>query len=152
MKLELKRIAKKPTYTIGKLFVDGQKVCDVIEDTDRGLTQDMPLSEIQKKKVYGKTAIPTGTYEITLNVVSPKYSKSPFMIKNANGARVPRLLNVPGWQGVLIHTGNYASESLGCLLVGINDKVGMVTKSKETFIKLYKILQTAKDKITITIS
>ena len=148
MKLELKRIAKKPTYTIGKLYVNGQYVCNTIEDADRGLTQDSSLEEIKKKKIYGKTAIPVGTYEVTLNVVSPKYSKSPFMLKNANGGRVPRLIDVPGWSGVLIHTGE---DSLGCIIVGINDKVGMVTHSKETFIKLYKILQSAKDKITITI-
>ena len=151
MKLELKRIAKKPTYTIGKLYVNGQYVCNTIEDADRGLTQDSSLEEIKKKKIYGKTAIPVGTYEVTLNVVSPKYSKSPFMLKNANGGRVPRLIDVPGWSGVLIHTGNPAEDSLGCIIVGINDKVGMVTHSKETFIKLYKILQSAKDKITITI-
>ena len=151
MKLELKRIAKKPTYTIGKLYVNGQYVCNTIEDADRGLTQDSSLEEIKKKKIYGKTAIPVGTYEVTLNVVSPKYSKSPFMLKNANGGRVPRLIDVPGWSGVLIHTGNTAEDSLGCIIVGINDKVGMVTHSKETFIKLYKILQSAKDKITITI-
>lgn len=152
MKLTLRRIAKKPTYTIGKLYIDGQYICDTIEDTDRGLRQDMPLEEIKKKKVYGKTAIPTGTYEITLNVISPKYSRSAFMRQYANGARVPRLLNVKGWEGVLIHTGNYANpDSYGCILVGINDKVGMVTDSRNTFIKLYKELQKAKDKIFITI-
>lgn len=151
MKLTLKRIAKKPTYTIGKLYIDGQYICDTIEDTDRGLRQDMPLEEIKKKKVYGKTAIPTGTYEVTLNVVSPKYSRSAFMRQYANGARVPRLLNVKGWEGVLIHTGNQASDSLGCLIVGKNTKVGMVTESRNTFIKLYKELQKAKDKIFITI-
>ena len=151
MKLTLKRIAKKPTYTIGKLYIENKYFADTIEDTDRGLRQDMPLEEIKKKKVYGKTAIPTGTYEVTLNVISPKYSRSAFMRQYANGARVPRLLNVKGWEGVLIHTGNQASDSLGCLIVGKNTKVGMVTESRNTFIKLYKELQKAKDKIFITI-
>lgn len=151
MKLTLKRIAKKPTYTIGKLYIENKYFADTIEDTDRGLRQDMPLEEIKKKKVYGKTAIPTGTYEVTLNVISPKYSRSAFMRQYANGAKVPRLLNVKGWEGVLIHTGNYASDSLGCLIVGKNTKVGMVTDSRNTFIKLYKELQKAKDKIFITI-
>ena len=151
MKLELKRIAKKPTYTIGKLYIDGQYFCNTIEDTDRGLDQNMSLDEIKKKKVYGQTAIPTGTYKVTLNVISPKYSKSPFMIKNANGGRVPRILNVKGFDGILIHTGNTEKDSYGCVIVGINDKVGMVTKSKDTFIKLYKILQTSKDNIELII-
>ena len=47
--------------------------------------------------------------------------------------------------------GNKATQSAGCILVGINDIKGMVTHSKETFQKLYKVLQDAKDEITITI-
>lgn len=100
----------------------------------------MSLEEIKKKKIPSYTAIPTGTYKITLNIISPKYSKSEFMQKYANGARVPRLLNVKGWEGVLIHTGNTAASSAGCLIVGKNTRVGMVTDSKNTFIKLYKKL------------
>lgn len=151
MKILLKRIAKKPTYTIGKIYVDGQYVCDCIEDKDRGLKQSMTLEQINKLKVFGQTAIPTGEYKVTLNVISPKYSKSTWYKQNANGGRVPRILNVKGFDGVLIHTGNYASESLGCVIVGINDKVGTVSKSKETFKKLYQILQSSKDDITLTI-
>ena len=151
MKLELKRVAKKPKYTIGKLYIDGKYLCNTIEDTDRGLNQNMTLDEIKKKKVYGKTAIPTGTYEVTLSVVSPKYSKSAFMQQYANGARVPRLLNVKGFDGVLIHTGNSEEDSYGCVIVGVNDVVGKVTHSRETFIKLYKELKKAKDKIYLTI-
>lgn len=151
MKLTLKRIAKRQTYTIGRLFVDGKYFCDTIEDQDRGLTKEMPLEEIKKVKVHSETAIPTGTYKITLDVVSPKMSKQYFYIKNANGGRVPRLLNVPGYDGVLIHVGNKATQSAGCILVGINDIKGMVTHSKETFQKLYKVLQDAKNEITITI-
>ena len=51
MIITVKRIAKRPTYTIGKLYIDGKYFCDTIEDKDRGLTQNMPLSEIKKKKV-----------------------------------------------------------------------------------------------------
>ena len=152
MKLELRRVAKKPTYTIGKLYIDGVYFCDTIEDTDRGLTQNMPLKEITKKKVYSKTAIPSGTYEVVLNVVSPKYSQREFYKTNCNGGRVPRLLNVPGFSGVLMHVGNTAADSAGCLLVGKNTKVGMITNSKDTFLRLYKTLKQSKDKITIKIS
>ena len=73
MKLLLKRIAKQKTYTIGKLYIDGVYECDTLEDTDRGLSDDMSIAEIKKKKVYGQTAIPTGTYEINMDVVSPKF-------------------------------------------------------------------------------
>lgn len=151
MKILLKRIAKKATYTIGKIYVDEQYVCDCIEDKDRGLKQSMTLEQINKLKVFGQTAIPTGEYKVTLNVISPKYSKSTWYKQNANGARVPRILNVKGFDGVLIHTGNTAADSQGCVIVGVNDKVGIVSKSKETFKKLYQILQSSKDDITLTI-
>jgi hypothetical protein len=74
MKLTLRRIAKKSTYTIGKLYIDGVYFCDTIEDTDRGLYQGQSLETIKKIKVYAKTAIPRGTYKVTLNIVSPKFS------------------------------------------------------------------------------
>ncbi len=152
MKLTLKRIAKRDTYTIGNLYIDGKFFCNTIEDKDRGLDQSMTDEEILKIKVPNETAIPTGTYKITLNVVSPKYSKRSFYQKNANKGRVPRLLDVKGFAGVLIHCGNLASDSSGCILVGLNTKVGMVTDSKNTFIKLYKELLKDKNNITLTIS
>lgn len=152
MKLTLKRIAKRDTYTIGNLYIDGKFFCNTIEDKDRGLDQSMTDEEILKIKVPNETAIPTGTYKITLNVVSPKYSQRSFYQKNANKGRVPRLLDVKGFAGVLIHCGNLASDSSGCILVGLNTKVGMVTDSKNTFIKLYKELLKDRNNITLTIS
>ena len=71
MNIELKRIARKDTYTIGRLYINGTKVCDTIEDKDRGLTQKMSLEEIKKIKVKSKTAIPTGIYTVTLNENPP---------------------------------------------------------------------------------
>lgn len=153
MKILIDRKWKKPTYTISNLYIDDEWFCHVIEDTDRGLTQDTPVSKIiaTKKKYPSQTAIPSGTYKITLDVISPKYKSSPFYQKNANGSRVPRLLDIPGFDGVLIHTGNTQKDSAGCLIVGKNTVVGKVLNSKDYFIKLYKILQTAKDDIEITI-
>lgn len=138
MKLELKRIFRGPKYTIGKLYVDNQYICDTLEDTDRGLKQTDPLSSIQKKKVYGQTAIPTGTYGITLNVISPKF-KDRSWAKFCNG-KLPRLLNVPGYDGVLIHVGNKPEDTLGCILVGYNKIKGQLINSTEAFKKLYSIL------------
>lgn len=154
MKLLVERKWKKDGYTIGKLYVDGAFFSNTLEDKDRGLTSTMPLAEIQRKKVKGATAIPTGTYKVSINIVSPRYSKQEWYIKNCNGARVPRLMNVPGFDGILIHTGNKASDTDGCLLVGKNDAVGMVTKSKEYLQQLYGKLYRAHKKgeeITITI-
>lgn len=154
MNITLRRIAKKPTYTIGKLYIDGVYFCDTLEDTDRGLTQSTPLTEIKKKKVPTKTAIPTGTYDLTMNIISPRLSRYQFYRTNCNGGRVPRLLNVPGFDGILIHVGNTAADSAGCVLVGNNSQVGKVLNSKTTFLKLYKILDKASregQKITMTV-
>ena len=150
MELTLKRIAKKATYTIGHLYIDGQYFCDTIEDRDRGLNNQMPLSEIKAKKVYGETAIPTGTYGLTMKVVSPKYSKKKSFA--FTGGRMPRLLNVPGYEGVLIHSGNTAADSEGCILVGENKAVGKVLNSMTTFKALWSVLNQRKSEpITITV-
>ena len=151
MKLLLKRIARREKYTIGKLYIDGKYECDTVEDEDRGLTQDMSLDEIKKIKVPNETAIPTGTYKITLNVVSPKFSKYAYKYI---GGRLPRLPDVPGYSGVLMHIGNTAEHSSGCLIVGQNTQVGKVLNSTVTFKKLYAKLQEANKRgevITITI-
>lgn len=152
MKLYLKRY-KTPTYCIGKLSIDGEYFCDTCEDRDRGLTQDMTLAEIKQRKVAGTTAIPTGTYTISMNIVSPSYSKKPYYKKLCAG-RVPRLMNVPGFDGILIHIGNTAKDSAGCILVGQNKKKGMVLNSRVTFESLYSRLKSASnngESISITI-
>ena len=136
---------KKPTYTIGQLFIDGVLFCNTLEDTDRELKQTDSITTINSKKVPGETAIPTGKYEVTLDVVSPKYSASNFYKQVCDG-KVPRLLNVPGFEGILIHTGNTALDSYGCILVGKNTIKGQVTDSRNTFKALYKQLSLAKEK------
>lgn len=146
----LKRRWKKDTYTIGELYVDGQFLCNTLEDKDRGLSSGMDVQEIRTTKIKGKTAIPTGTYNITLDVVSPRFGSRTFY-HSINMGKVPRLLDVKGFDGVLIHAGNKAEDTDGCILVGLNKVKGMVIKSQETYTKLYRILQTSKDKITITI-
>lgn len=154
MDILVKRIAKRDTYTIGKLYINGEYFCDTIEDKDRGLKQDTPLEEIKRKKIKHRTAIPTGTYDLTMNIISPRFSKKSFYIQNCNGGRLPRLLNVPGFDGILIHIGNTASDSSGCILVGKNTQVGKVLNSTNTFKKLYSILDQASragDKIKITV-
>ena len=149
MKLVLKRLYPRATYTVGKLFIDGRYFCDTIEDADRGLCQNMPLNEIKKRKKNGITAIPTGTYSVTLNVISPRLSKKTFY-KEVCGGCVPRLLDVPGFDGVLIHCGNTAEDSEGCILVGENKAVGKVLNSQKTFRRLWNIIKAEKE-ITISI-
>lgn len=154
MKIVVERKWKKAKYTIGRIFIDGELYGNTLEDTDRGLTQSTPLSDIKKIKVYSQTAIPIGTYEVTLNVISPKFSQKQFYKDNANGGRLPRLLNVPGFDGILIHVGDGVRGpelTAGCILVGLNTIVGGLTNGQETFKKIYKKLKSAKDKITIEI-
>ncbi len=154
MKLTLKRIAKKTTYTIGRLFVDDVRFCDTLEDTDRGLKQTDSPASIAARKVYGETAIPSGTYTVTMNVVSPKYAGVDWYKRNCNGGRMPRLLRVPGYEGVLIHPGNTALDALGCVLVGQNKQVGRLINSRDTFAQLYKKMNDAAkrgESITLTI-
>ena len=153
MKILVKRVAKKEKYTIGKMQVDDVYVCDTIEDKDRDLTQNTPLNDIKKKKVYGQTAIPSGTYNVTLDVVSTKFVQKPYF-KELCGGKLPRLMNVPGFDGVLIHTGNDEDDSYGCIIVGYNKVKGKVIESRKAFEKLYPILKQAsnkKEKITIQI-
>ena len=150
MKLTLKRIARKEGYTIGRLYIDDAYFCDTLEDRDRGLEQAMPLDMIKRIKVKGETAIPTGTYELSMRHISPKYSrKKAFAF---TGGVMPRLLNVPGYEGVLIHSGNTAADSEGCILVGENKAVGKVLNSMATFKALWAVLNHRKSEpLTITV-
>lgn len=114
----LKRTYYGTTYTIGKLFIDGEYFCDTLEDVVR---QD-------GVKIYGETAIPTGKYDIILTY-SPKFKRS-----------LPLLLNVPNFTNIRIHNGSYATDSEGCILVGENKQKGMLTNSKKTIDNLmYKL-------------
>lgn len=148
MRLLLKRIFTCDTYTIGKLYIDGQYFCDTLEDVDRGLDWNMSLDEIKHKKVYGKTAIPRGKYVIDMDTISPRF-KDRSWAKQWNG-KLPRLKSVPGYEGVLIHVGNTQEDTSGCILVGENKIKGQVINSTTIFNKLMELLTKGRD-ITITI-
>ena len=134
MKLRVERLWKKPAYTVGRLFVDGKFFCNTLEDTVRDLSNE--------KKVYGQTAIPYGEYKVVYNW-SPKF-----------GRNLPRLLNVPAFEGILIHPGNTADDSAGCILVGRNTEVGRLTESRYTSDKLNVLIEDVQrggESITIEI-
>lgn len=142
--LTLKRIAKKDTYTIGRLYINGEYFCDTLEDTDRGLSAAIPVDELKKMKVYGRTAIPTGIYRVSLRTVSEKFRNKAWA--RPYGGRLPRLLDVPAYEGVLIHVGNTPEDTLGCILVGENKQVGKVVNSTSIFNRLMARLQPAAEK------
>lgn len=153
MELIVDRKWKKQSYTISNLIIDNKVFCQVLEDTDRGLDSSMPLAKILELKKPLITAIPRGTYEVTLDVYSPKFGSKSFYKEVCNG-KLPRLLNVKGFEGVLIHCGNTDKDSAGCLLVGQNKVKGQVINSQATFKELYKLLKDRHDKgekITIKI-
>ena len=87
MKLLLKRIALRDTYTIGKIYIDGEYFCDTLEDKVRDLNKN-GVFDGDEKKVYGETAIPYGTYKVILSY-SPKFKRI-----------LPELLDVPCFTGI----------------------------------------------------
>ena len=129
MEILVVRYHKKPTYTIGKMYINGMYFCDTLEDTDRGLADSMPLSQIQKQKRYGDTAIPTGRYLVELTA-SPRF-----------GRVLPILIGVKCFDGIRIHRGNTAEDTLGCILVGENKAVGKVLNSANTEQRLMDALR-----------
>lgn len=128
MKALLDRKWKKDTYTIGRFYIDGEFFSNSMEDRDRGLRQDMNVGEIERIKVYGETAIPTGKYIVTMTY-SPKYKRV-----------MPQIMNVPGWTGVRIHSMNTAEDSLGCIGLGNNTKAGWISESRATCKKFEDLL------------
>ena len=149
MELKLIRKYKKENYTIGKLYVNGTYFSDTIEDKDRGLRQTDAYASIKRRKVYGETAIPTGKYQVMLGIYSPKFSKKK-AYEFCDGMP-PMIVNVPGFEGIRIHAGNTAKDSLGCILVGKNREEGKVLDSMVTLKALYAKLKTAEGPIFITI-
>ena len=143
MIIELKRIARKEGYTIGVVFIDGVYFCDSLEDKDRGLVSSMPEKIIRELKVWGKTAIPTGEYRVRWT-----YSARFDMM-------MPLVDGVKGFTGIRIHSGNTANHTDGCILLGKNERVGMVLESRETCKAFYLKVETAirlGEPVTIKIS
>lgn len=134
MKLRVERRFLKPGYTIGRLEVDGKYFCDTLEDRVRDLSRE--------KKIPGETAIPAGIYDVVVNI-SPRFKR-----------KLPRLLNVPGFEGILIHRGNTPEDTAGCILVGENKAKGRVINSTPYELQLTEMIeraQSAGESITIEI-
>lgn len=131
MQIQVTRHTLNSKYTIGRMYLDGKYFCDTLEDPVRRL-------KTAKDKIAGDTAIPAGTYTVTM-MMSPRFKRV-----------LPRLHNVPFFEGVLIHRGNTAKDTEGCILVGKNTKKGMVTNSAVYETELVKRLN-KENTITITI-
>lgn len=143
MKLTIKRTITRNSYTLGELYIDGQFFCSTLEDRDRGLIQNMSIEQIKSIKVPGETAIPKGTYRVTLDVVSPKFSKYPFYMQTCGG-KLPRLIDVKGYDGVLIHVADGPKrDSLlqGCIGIGNLSAEEYLMNGKKVFVELYNKLK-----------
>ena len=132
MRLELRRTTYTRESTVGELFVDGVFECYVLEDVARA-----PRSP----KVFGRTAIPAGTYGVVVTM------------SNRFRRLMPLLLNVPGYAGVRIHSGNTAADTEGCLLLGLDKKPDFVGRSREAYSRFFPRLQDAlaAGPVTLTI-
>lgn len=138
MNIKLIRNKSNKEYTEGKLYINGVYLCDTLEDTDRGLDQSMSEFEIKRRKIYGQTCIPSGEYKVILNM-SPRFKKI-----------LPRILDVKGFEGILMHAGNTVQDSSGCILLGTKCSDGVLMNSRKAVDALIKKLEIEKD-ITITI-
>lgn len=119
--IEVERHIFEEDYTVGKLKVDGNYICDVIEDKVRVLNRE-------RDKVLGRTAIPAGKYRVVLD-----YS-------NRFGKIMPHLLDVPYFKGIRIHKGNSANDSSGCLIVCYYDKNGWGINSAKAYGLVYDVI------------
>lgn len=114
MKLKLVREYFTPTETLGSLYIDGKFFCYTLEDKDRGLKQSNALADIQARKVKNQTAIPTGTYKVS---VTPS---------NRFKRPMPLIHDVKGFEGVRLHGGNTHLNTEGCPLVARQRNVNKV--------------------------
>ena len=140
MEIKLIRESFGDTFTEGKLLIDNVFECYTVEDTDRKMEEDLT------RKVNGKTAIPKGEYEVVLSM-SNRFQKV-----------LPEILNVPGFTGIRIHSGNSSIDTEGCIILGsVNDKLDddWIGGSKIALTQFMAKLETAKEnneKVYIEIS
>jgi len=129
MEITLNRKIKTTNSTIGELSINGKFQCYTLEDIERDV------------KIWGKTAIPKGRYEIVITY-SAKFKKY-----------LPLLLNVPNYTGIRIHSGNTAIDTDGCILVGRIKQVDKILESVKAMNELMPLLKAVekKEKIFITI-
>lgn len=121
MEIVVTRKTRTKTTTIGELSINDKFECYTLEDNDRGLQQAMPLEEIKRKKVFAQTAIPAGRYEVVIT------------FSNRFQQYMPLLLNVPGFEAIRIHSGNTATDTEGCILLGQTLSPDFIGNSRAAF-------------------
>ena len=126
MKLTLRRFFSTDKDTLGFLWSDDHKVeCFTLEDA------------YHDQKIYGQTRIPAGTYKLGL-FQSPHFGK-----------QMIYLLNVPNYDGIMIHNGNKNEDTLGCILVG--DTSNLFVGNEDTIANSNQALNRIQPQITTAI-
>ena len=131
MKLTLIRTESTDKSTLGSIYINDEWFCWTCEDP------------VRDHKIKGETAIPIGTYNISLTY-SPRFKKI-----------MPLLESVPGFEGIRIHPGNTPADTEGCILVGLDKKDNGILRSRLAYDALFLAMQTAESRdepITITIT
>ena len=133
------RVVREPTVlgtTLGALYLDGHWACWTLEDAIR----EIAGQPVETWKVPGQTAIPAGRYRVDITP-SQRFQRL-----------MPILLDVPGFTGVRIHSGNAIADTEGCLLVGRTRGMARGRESRLAFDGLFPLLKAAfADGIWITI-
>jgi|SRR5262245_3270699 len=144
MKLRLKRRWETVDATIGELFLDDEpRFCYTCEDVSRlDPTPETPWNDadVAQVKIPAHTAIPPGTYPIVWHA------------SHRFGRVLPKLMNVPGFTDILIHNGNTAADTSGCILVGATRWPNGVGQSMKTLDALLEKMQAARGTLSITIT
>lgn len=128
MKIKVDRIYKGESYTIGKMYLNGEYFCDTLEDA------------IRPVKIPNETAIPAGIYKVEVTY-SPRFKRN-----------LPLLVDVPNYTGIRIHNGSNKDHTSGCILVGFNTSKGILSDSRKTSDKLTNLLKSLSEPIEIEIS
>ena len=125
--IRLRRTAHLPGGTEGVLFFPAE-------------SGQSPMATLEPPASGAHPAIPAGEYALRLDVVSPRFARSPRRWSAAWGARLPRLMQVPGREGILIHPGNRPADSSGCVLIGRAVGPLRLGESVATFHRLMHVL------------
>ena len=128
MKIKVDRIYKGESYTIGKMYLNGEYFCDTLEDA------------IRPVKIPNETAIPAGIYNVEVTY-SPRFKRN-----------LPLLVDVPNYTGMRIHNGSNKDHTSGCILVGFNTSKGILSDSRKTSDQLTEKLKSLSEPIEIEIS
>ena len=128
MKIKVDRIYKGESYTIGRMYLNGEYFCDTLEDA------------IRPVKIPNETAIPAGIYKVEVTY-SPRFKRN-----------LPLLVDVPNYTGIRIHNGSNKDHTSGCILVGFNTSKGILSDSRKTSDQLTEKLKSLSEPIEIEIS